>query len=146
MRGPLPPPPRIDVVAAAIVDDVTAPTVLLSAQRTEPPHLAGCWEFPGGKIDPGEEAEAALHREIREEIGVQVALGAVVPGPQGGWWPLGEHHRMCVRLATVTRGIPAPIEDHAQVRWLTKEELWSVPWLASNRPIVAAVAATLWDI
>ena len=63
------------VVAAAIVDSLTAPTRTLCARRSAPPELAGRWELPGGKVEPDESAEAALHRELDEELGVSVRLG-----------------------------------------------------------------------
>ena len=66
--------------APAIVDDLDHPTRLLAARRTEPPALAGGWEFPGGKVDPGESPLAALHREIREELGVPVRPARTCPG------------------------------------------------------------------
>src|SRR5690348_6899233 len=105
----------IVVVAAVIVDPDGR---VLAAQRAEPPALAGGWEFPGGKVDPGESHEEALHREIREELGVEVELGDQLRGPlPGGRWPLGETFAMTVWLARVTSGEPAPIEDHDQLRW-----------------------------
>jgi len=133
-----------EVVGAALVDDLTQPTVLLAARRTEPAALAGGWEFPGGKVDPGETHEEALHREVREELGVEVELGEKVPGPlPGGRWPLGESFAMTVWLARVTAGEPAPIEDHDQLRWLGHDELHDIPWLPADLPIVEAIAPLL---
>lgn len=131
-----------EVVGAAIVDDLHGPTRLLGARRTEPPALAGGWELPGGKVDPGESTVRALHREVAEELGVEVELGDVVVGPLArGRWPLGTGFAMTVHLAVVTSGVPAPIEDHDQVRWLSRDELYAVPWLPADLPIVQAIAA-----
>ena len=133
-----------EVVGAAIVDDLAHPTQLLSARRTEPPALAGGWEFPGGKVDPGETHEQALHREVREELGVEVELGGLVCGPlTGGRWPLGESFAMTVWLARVTAGEPAPIEDHDQLRWLKRADLYDVAWLPADLPIVDLLASRL---
>lgn len=139
------PSPRIDVVAALLVDDLAVPTQVLTARRTEPPLLAGGWEIPGGKVDPGEGPDDALHREIREELGVAITLGEKIPGPLAGWWPLGERYRMRVTIAQVSDGIPAPLAGHSELRWLTRHALWSVDWLPGNRPIIAAAAARLWN-
>jgi len=131
------------VVGAAIVDDLTRPTTLLGGRRTEPPELAGGWELPGGKVEPGEQPQDALLREIREELGVEVELGARVEGPEAGGWPLGDRYVMHVWLARVTAGEPRPLEDHDQLRLLTRAELYTVPWLPADLGIVAALAAVM---
>jgi 8-oxo-dGTP diphosphatase len=96
------------VVGAAIVDDLNRPTTLLSGRRTEPPELAGGWELPGGKVEPGEHPRNALLREIREELGVEIELGDLVQGPVAGAWPLGQRYVMQVWLARITAGQARP--------------------------------------
>jgi 8-oxo-dGTP diphosphatase len=132
-------PPAL-VVGAAIVDDLTRPTTLLSGRRTEPPELAGRWELPGGKVEPGELPRDALLREIREELGVGIELGALVEGPVAGSWPLGDRYLMQVWLARITVGQPRPLLDHDQLRVLSKAELYAVHWLSADLPIIAGVA------
>jgi 8-oxo-dGTP diphosphatase len=135
---------RREVVGAAIVDDLRRPRALLAARRTEPPALAGGWEFPGGKVDEGESGEQALRREIREELGVEVALGALVAGPlDGGRWPLGDAFVIRIWWAEVTEGVPAPLEDHDELRWLDLDHLYAVPWLPADLPIVRAAQERL---
>ncbi|RJL33383.1 (deoxy)nucleoside triphosphate pyrophosphohydrolase [Bailinhaonella thermotolerans] len=122
------------VVGAAIV----AGGRLLAAQRAEPPELAGGWEFPGGKVDPGESDEQALIRECREELGVEIALGARV----GGDWRLGGDYVMRVWLATLVAGTPEA-REHLALRWLRPDELYDVEWLPGDLPIVEAVEPRL---
>jgi 8-oxo-dGTP diphosphatase len=131
------------VVGAAIVDDLTRPTTLLSGRRTEPAELAGGWELPGGKVEPGERPQEALLREIREELGVEIELGAQVEGPLAGRWPLGDRYVMQVWLARVTVGAPRPLQDHDKLRVLTAAQLYAVSWLPADLPIIAAVAALM---
>ena len=128
------------VVAAAIVDDLDAPRELLAARRTVPASLAGRFEFPGGKVDPGETPEEALHREIREELGVQVALGPEVVGPVDGAWRLSDTYVMRLWLAEIADGVPRPLVEHDELRWLPPGQWRSVPWLDADVPIVEAVA------
>lgn len=133
----------VDVVAAAIVDHLDRPTRLLAARRSAPAALAGRWELPGGKVEPGEERHAALHRELAEELGVTVALGAELVAPEGAAWPITATHRMRVWFASLVDGTPAPLEDHDELRWLAADELDDVPWLDGDVPIVAALARHL---
>lgn len=122
------------VVGAAILDGGR----LLAAQRSAPPALAGRWELPGGKVEPGETAEAALLRECREELGVDVRLGRRV----GRDWPIGNEGVLQVWLATIADGELA-CREHAQLRWLGVDELYDVDWLRADLPIVEKLAALM---
>jgi 8-oxo-dGTP diphosphatase len=122
------------VVGAAIIDGGR----LLAAQRAKPPELAGGWEFPGGKVEPGETDEEALTRECREELGVEVSIGRRV----GDAWPLQHGYVMHVWTATITEGEPRALE-HSDLRWLGAAELFDVRWLPADLPVVEAVRAHL---
>ncbi|WP_284251381.1 (deoxy)nucleoside triphosphate pyrophosphohydrolase [Litorihabitans aurantiacus] len=133
------------VVAAAILDDLAAPTRLLAARRSAPKTLAGSWEFAGGKVEPGEDPMAALVRELDEELGVEIAFGDLVPGSlPGRTWPIHRGHEMLVWTARITKGEPVPLQDHDELRWLAPADLHSVPWLPADVPIVDAVAASVF--
>jgi 8-oxo-dGTP diphosphatase len=119
------------VVGAAIVRDGR----LLAARRNAPAALAGGWELPGGKVEPGESELEALVRECREELGVEVDPGRRVPGE----WPLGNGLVLRVYLATIRAGEPHPLEDHDELRWLAASDLDAVAWLPADGPAVAAV-------
>lgn len=125
----------IVVVAAVIVEPGGR---VLAAQRAEPAALAGGWEFPGGKVDPGESEEVALVRECREELGVEVAVGERV----GGDWPLAEGYVMRVWLCTLTSGTPEA-KEHLALRWLGPGEYYEVEWLGADLPIMKMVESLL---
>ena len=126
------------VVAGALIRD----GMLLVAQRDRPPELAGRWELPGGKVEPGESWRQALHREIDEELDVRVRLGRFVTGPlPDGRWQLSPRHVIAVWLAQIVDGVPVPREEHDALRWLPREELAALPWLGGDRPIIEAIAA-----
>jgi 8-oxo-dGTP diphosphatase len=112
---------------------------VLAGRRTEPPHLAGGWELPGGKVEAGESDEAALVREIAEELGVSVRLGARV----GGDWPLGPYALRVWIAAIDDGGEPAPLEDHDLLAWVPLDDLDQVAWLAGDREPLAAAAILL---
>jgi len=127
------------VVAAAIVDDVARPARLLAARRSAPAELAGRWELPGGKVEPEEDPVAALHRELHEELGVRVSLGAPVAGPLGGDWPITPVLRLRVWLAGTRSGDPQPLLDHDELRWVGPADWAALPWLPADLPVVAAL-------
>ena len=133
--------PAALVVAAAIVDDLTRPRRLLAARRSAPKSLAGRWEFPGGKVEPGETHHEALRRELAEELGIAITIGRAVLGPAGGAWRVASGHLMRVWLATIDVGEPEPLVDHDEIRWLDPERWHDVDWLDGDVPIVRALQA-----
>ncbi|GAB3598365.1 (deoxy)nucleoside triphosphate pyrophosphohydrolase [Angustibacter peucedani] len=126
------------VVGALLVDDLARPRRLLAARRTAPPSLAGGWELAGGKVEPDEPAVDALHRELREELAVDVRVGAELPGPDDGHWPISATLEMRVWWAELTAGEPAPDAAHDAVRWLDDGEWLDVAWLPADVPVVRA--------
>lgn len=124
------------LVVAGVVVDVEGR--VLCARRTGPAALAGCWEFPGGKVEPGERPRDALARELVEELGLAVCVGAEVVAP-GGSWPIDERHRMRVWACRATGGGVTPGIAHDEVRWLRLDELSSLRWAPADVPVVAAL-------
>ncbi|MDQ0992848.1 (deoxy)nucleoside triphosphate pyrophosphohydrolase [Streptomyces sp. V3I7] len=128
---------RIVVVGAALLDDGR----LLAARRSAPPELAGRWELPGGKVEPGETPEDALVRELREELGVDAEVVERVPGE----WPLKSPYVLHVWTARLRPGsaAPEPLQDHDALRRLTPAEIWDVDWLDQDVPAVREVVSRL---
>jgi 8-oxo-dGTP diphosphatase len=125
------------VVGAALLD--VGRGRLLAARRSAPPALAGRWELPGGKVEPGEAPPDALVRELREELGIEVEPVERIPGE----WPLGSGLVLHVWTARLAAGVPRPLEDHDALRWLTPAEVDNVDWLDQDRPAVAAAMRRL---
>lgn len=136
----------IQVVGGAILDSLANPARLLVARRTAPEQFAGLWEFPGGKVDAGEECEAALHRELREELGVGVRLGRELPAVEAAGWRLNHRASMRVWLAEIIQGDPQPLEDHDELRWVPladRREVLELPWIPADFPIVEELLDSL---
>ncbi|OZC76504.1 DNA mismatch repair protein MutT [Rhodococcus sp. 06-462-5] len=116
--------PTAVVVAAALTHDGR----LLLAQRTRPPELAGLWELPGGKVEPGESEDAALVRELREELGVECSIGAALTGDVD----LAGGLVMRAYRASLVSGMPAALE-HSALRWVDAETLVTMDLVDADR-------------
>jgi mutator protein MutT len=123
----------IHVVAAAVID---ARGRVLIAQRPAGTHMAGAWEFPGGKLESGEERRGALARELREELGISIAT----PRPLIRLRHAYPHKEVYLDIWVVRQyhGEPQGLEGQA-VRWCTQAELETVELLPADGPIVAAL-------
>lgn len=128
------------VVGAVLVDDLCQPTRFLAAQRAYPAQLRGQWEFPGGKVEPGEAPQVALARELREELDIVVKIGVeVVPNTPLSTWPLKPGLEMRVWLVSTEHPEISPGTSHMQVKWVTPVQALDLNWLAPDLPIVRQI-------
>ena len=123
------------VVGAAVIDAGR----VLAVQRAEPPVLYGLWEFPGGKVEPGESEVGALVRECAEELGLALTVGARV-GPDV---PLLEGRLVLRVYAATAPGRELHLHEHLDARWLGPDDLESVEWIPADAPVVSAVRTLL---
>jgi 8-oxo-dGTP diphosphatase len=128
------------VVGAVIVDGGR----VFAARRTEPEFLAGFWEFPGGKVEVGEDPREALVREITEELSATIEVLEEIVDAESPW-PVSADFCLRLFLATVVSGELVVGPDHDALKWVDPGELDSVNWLASDRLALAAVRAALAD-
>ena len=121
--------------------DVTAAIIggpdgrILVCSRPAGSHMAGKWEFPGGKIEPGESAEDCVRREIREELGMEIAVGSALTVME---------HDYGVKYVRVTffpavSDDPPSARDGQEFRWVAPDEMESVDFLDADRPISAEI-------
>jgi 8-oxo-dGTP diphosphatase len=112
----------------------------LACLRPEGKHLGGRWEFPGGKVDPGESAESALVRELREELAVDVEVGRAL-GPVV--WTYGDKTiRLSPFLCRIVAGDLQALE-HEQLLWCLPSDFDKLPWADADLPILREIAASL---
>jgi 8-oxo-dGTP diphosphatase len=126
--------PNQIVVAGALISGSS----LLVAQRARPPELAGLWELPGGKVAAGESDATALARELREELGVDVSVGARI----GADVVLNATTTLRAYRVTQTGGA-LRANDHRELRWITAGELDGLPWVPADRAWVGALTRAL---
>lgn len=129
-------PVEVRVVGVAVLGEGPLAGRVLAARRASPPELAGRWEFPGGKCEPHETLHAAAQRELREELGCDVAVTGVLPG------------RVEIRPGLVLHAVTARLLDgephareHDEIRWVPLAELRSLSWLPADVPFVEALVA-----
>lgn len=125
---------EIDVVGAVVTNEGK----ILSAQRSRSMSLPGLWEFPGGKIEPGETPRAALVREMQEELLCTVEIGDEVASTRH------EYDFGFVTLttfyATLVEGEPQ-LTEHSEIRWIDAVDLDSVEWAPADIPAVETIMA-----
>ena len=127
------------VVAAALVD--TEGRVLLQ-QRPPGRQMAGLWEFPGGKIDQGETPEAALIRELGEELGIRVEVASLMPTAFASA-PLGERHLLLLLyICRKWHGTPQALHASA-LKWVRTGEMSQLPMPPADDPLVALLEVLL---
>lgn len=127
------------VVAAALVD--RDGRVLLQ-QRPPGGAMAGLWEFPGGKIEPGETPEQALIRELHEEIGITVHGSCLAPATFASA-PLGDRHLLLLLfVCRKWEGIPVAIEATA-LRWARPVDMHALAMPPADRPLIGLLEALL---
>ena len=141
-NAPNPPLPVLSdrllpVVAVALVD---ADGRILLQQRPPGKNLAGLWEFPGGKIEPGETPEAALIRELAEELGISVSTACLAPATFASA-PLGDRHLLLLLfVCRKWEGTPRAIEASA-LTWVRPVQMHTLPMPPADRPLIGLIEA-----
>lgn len=122
----------IEVVCAVIRRNET----ILLCRRPRGRHLAGHWEFPGGKVEDREEARGALQREIREELGCEIEVGDPLPTVEH------RYPQVSIRLqpfyCTVTSGEPAALE-HEEIGWFRAEDIRRMGLAGADQEVFRAI-------
>lgn len=129
------PAPLLLVAAAALVDRDGR---VLLAQRAEGSALAGLWEFPGGKVDPGESPEYALARELNEELGIEARPCCFLPLTFASHRYESFHLLMPLYVCRMWKGVPQA-REHAALRWLFPREMTGLPMPEADIPLVTAL-------
>lgn len=128
-------------VVAAVIKSVNenGKTIILATQRGYGDFKGG-WEFPGGKIEPGETPQTAIRREIMEELGIKIAVGKLIDTIEFDYPQF--HLSMDCFWCEITNG-DLVLKEHEAARWLTREQLDHVDWLPADRTIIGNIAAML---
>ena len=127
------------VVAVALVD---ADRRVLIAQRPEGKSMAGLWEFPGGKVEAGETPEAALIRELEEELGIQTKTACLAPLSFASHSYENFHLLMPLYVCRKWQGIPQA-KEHIALKWVRPQALRDYPMPPADEPLIAALCDLL---
>ncbi|HZG31785.1 (deoxy)nucleoside triphosphate pyrophosphohydrolase [Sphingopyxis sp. YF1] len=127
------------MVAAALVDRDGR---VLVQQRPPGTPMAGLWEFPGGKLEPGETPEAALIRELAEELAIDVDHACLAPACFASE-PLGDRHLLLLVYA-LRKWTGVPVAQHATaLRWVRPVELYALDMPPADKPLIGLLEALL---
>ncbi|WP_240230838.1 (deoxy)nucleoside triphosphate pyrophosphohydrolase [Devosia lacusdianchii] len=127
------------VVACALVD---ADRRVLIAQRPEGKSMAGLWEFPGGKVEPGESPEDALIRELEEELGVSTKTACLAPVSFASHSYENFHLLMPLYACRKWQGVPQP-REHTALKWVRPQALRDFAMPPADEPLIAALCDLL---
>lgn len=128
----------ITVTAAIIIKD----GLILAARRKSGLHLAGFWEFPGGKLEKDEAPQTCLARELYEELGIEVEIGRFIGES------LFEYPEKTIRLLgyiTTHTGGDFTLIDHDEIKWLPPNLLSTLQWAPADIPLIEALLNYLDD-
>jgi 8-oxo-dGTP diphosphatase len=125
------------VVAAVIEHE----GLLLACRRAEHKSLSGFWEFPGGKVEPGEGDQEALVREVQEELGIQIEVGNFICRSTSN--SSGTEIEMFTYFCRLNSAPPTSSSDHDQLTWVSKAELTDLMWPPLDIPVVDALTSNM---
>lgn len=131
--------PMLLVVAVALVD---VDNRILLAQRPEGKNLAGMWEFPGGKLEPGERPELGLIRELEEELGIKTWESCLAPLTFASYGYEDFHLLMPLYICRRWEGVPQSKEGQA-LRWVRPGKLRDYPMPPADLPLIPALTDLL---
>jgi len=127
------------VVAAALVD---AEGRVLLQQRLPGRAMAGLWEFPGGKVESDERPEAALIRELKEELGIETDAACLAPAAFASAENAGRHMLLLLYICRKWQGSPRPL-DAAALKWVRPAEMFALEMPPADKPLIGLLDALI---
>lgn len=127
------------VVAAALVDQDGR---VLLQQRPAGRQMAGLWEFPGGKVNPGERPEEALIRELQEELGIETDTACLAPATFASASLEDRHLLLLLYVCRKWRGTPQAL-DAIALKWVRPQQMFSLDMPPADRPLIGILESLI---